>query len=125
MSSSLDRRRIMMLGTVSFAALVGAGVGGTTSCSSVDVNAAITTVLQFIQGVQKKVTDGCQALGKLVPTVDFIVETAAQVIGTALNNDSLPKAVADIDKVVAAIIAQCSAQPSPTPQAGAAGGKFY
>jgi len=99
------RRNLMTTASAAVIAVALAGCGSST----IDI---IGTLAQFYQKVQKGVADACAAAGKLVPTIDAIMAITAQVIGAALNNDTLPKAVAAVQTVIDNLVKQC---PTPPP----------
>ena len=96
------------------------------ACSAnIDV---IGTLAAFYQKVQEGVAAACAAAGKLVPTIDAIMATVAQLLGVALNDANLPQAVGILQKVVDSIAGKCPTAPpsgiaGPRPTITAADGK--
>jgi len=114
---TLDRRRVLMLGTVSLAALVGAGAGGVTSCST--TTNWIKTITDFIAAVQQGVVDGikkaCNTVTAFVPTLDTIMAVAAKVLSVAVTDANLADAVKNIQQIVDNIVAAGCPTPAPAP----------
>jgi hypothetical protein len=108
----METTRRNMMATVSVAALVAA-----CGQQTIDV---IGTIAAFYQKVQQSVASACAAAGKLVPTIDAIMAITAQVLGGVLVDANLPKAVAEIQKVIDALVAQCPAVPQGGTMAGTA-----
>ena len=83
------------------------------SCGT-NVVDVIKTVADFYQKIQDTVASVCATVQHNVPTIDFIMELAQQILGATLTQANLAQAVANIQKFIDAAAAQCQAPPAPT-----------
>jgi len=111
------RRNTLLLGTA--AAIVGAGIGGTASCST-NIATAVTDITGLIQRVQAGVVAGlklaCNTINAFVPTANTVLAVVETLMGTSLVLANLATGIAQIQAAINAIVAVgCPPPPAPAP----------
>jgi len=113
----VTRRNTLLVGTA--AAIAGAGMGGTASCST-NIATAVTDITGLIQKVQAGVVTAlktaCNTVNAVVPTANTVLAVIESLMGTSLVLANLATGIAQIQAAINAIVAVgCPPPPAPTP----------